>query len=296
MHRLDNWDDLRFFLAVARSGGLSAAARDLHVNQSTVFRRVAQLEERLDARLFDRQARGYALNAVGEEMLGLALRVEEDVLSLSRAVQGADHQLRGTVRVTTVLELLERIAPYLARFRADHPGIEIEVNTDQRVYSLTKREADVAIRPGGPPTEPDVVGRRLVRSTTAFYASPKYLEDRDVPRDIGALEGHDLIGFPRGRSVPGPARDDDIVFRADSMTAQAIAAAAGIGVARLPTFQGDHHPGLVRLFHPPTDGDYHLWLLIHADLRQTARVRAFVDFIAAAVAADAASFAPDDVR
>ena len=111
MQRIENWDDLRYFLAVAGKGGLGAASRELGVNQSTVFRRIGQLEESLGTRLFDRQPRGYALTAVGEEMLVLASRIEDDVLALDRTVLGADRELRGTVRVTTVDEVLERVVP-----------------------------------------------------------------------------------------------------------------------------------------------------------------------------------------
>jgi len=283
MHSFENWDDLRFFLAVARGGGLSAAARYLRVNQSTVYRRIGQLEEALGASLFDRQARGYSLNSVGEHMLGLAEQVEEDVLALGRAVQGADNQLRGTVRITTVLEIFSLIVDHVATFRAQHPGIDLQVDTQQRVVSLSRREADIAIRPGDPPTEPDVIGRKLMPTATAFYASAAYLKGRRMPASSADLAAHDLISFPIGRNTPPGASDHNVVFRADSMSAQAMAARAGIGIALLPRFMGDRDDELVSLFEPPSDRTYNLWLLIHADLRQTARVRAFIDFITEAV-------------
>lgn len=286
-HRLGSWDDLRFFLAVARQGGLSSAARELGVNQSTVFRRIERLEEQLDARLFERRARGYALTAVGEHMLMLATRVEDDVLALDRAVAGSEHELRGVVRVTTVMEVFERIAPHLRRFRDLYPGIELELSTDLRVLSLTRREADVAIRPGARPTEPDVVGRKLAALELAAYASPTYLASRERPSSPADLKEHDLIRFIQvTRPVDAALDDARVVFRADGMPAQATAARAGLGVALLPTFLGDHAPDLERLFTLTAPEDVHLWLLIHADLRQTARVRAFVDFLTEAIDAD----------
>jgi DNA-binding transcriptional LysR family regulator len=290
MQRLEDWDDLRFFLAVAREGGLSPASRELGVNQSTVSRRITQMEESLAARLFDRQARGYALTAVGEEMLALASVIEDDVLVLSRAVAGADRELRGTVRVTTVDELFECIAPHLKIFRERYPGIDLEVNSEPRMYSLSRREADVAIRPGGKPTEDDIVGRRLVQLPMAAYASSGYLTGCKRPRRAADLAKHPLIGFSGGRLGASDIREfvdgGRVAIRTNSMSGQAIAAKAGLGVALLPRFIGDPEPRLVRLFKLPSDGAAYLWLLIHSDLRQTARVRAFVDFMTEAIVTD----------
>lgn len=289
---MEHWDDLRHFLAVARHGSLAAASRELGVNQSTVFRRIGQLETSLNARLFDRQARGYSLTAIGEEMLQLISKVEDDILAVNRTVASADREPRGTVHITTLDEVLERIAPDLQRFRERYPGIYLDVNTELRIFSLSRREADVAIRPGGPPTEPDIIGRKLVGLRMAAYVSPDYLKERESPQRMSELAGHHLIGFGESRrdaqtfgDIP---EDAQIVYRANSMNGQAIAARAGIGVAMLPTFVGDPDPHLRRLFLMQSAAqivDTHLWILIHADLRQTARVRAFVDFITEAVRA-----------
>lgn len=278
------------FLAVARTGGLAPAARSLGVNQSTVFRRMAQLEERLGTRLFDREPRGYALTSAGELMHAHALRLEDDVLALERALVGADQEPSGTVVITTVDEVLEAIAPYIRRFSASHPAIELHFDTALRVFSLSRREADVAIRPGTKPTEPDVVGRRLVDLSMAAYASAEYLEGRKRVRRIADLAKHDIIRFVEGpKRGLHPAIDGaNTACRTTSMNAQTIAARAGLGVAILPTFIGEHDPSLERLVRVPTPDDYALWVLIHADLRQTARVRAFVDELTAAIHDDQA--------
>jgi DNA-binding transcriptional LysR family regulator len=261
----------------------------LGVNQSTVFRRIGQLEASLEARLFDRQPRGYALSAVGEEMLARAIRVEDDILALGRAVSGADQEMRGTIRIATIDEVLEPISPALAVFSARHPGIEFDLNTEQRIFSLTRREADVAIRPGLAPTEPDIVGRSLVELPIAAYAAPDYLRRAGRPEGIGDLAGHRLVDFPRGHVAAGQwtlgIEEVDVVFRANSMPGQAIAARSSVGIAFLPRFVGDPDPGLDRLFGVSADPQFHLWLLIHADLRQTARVRAFVDFMTESIQA-----------
>lgn len=294
MQRLENWDDLRFFLAVARHGGLSAASRELGVNQSTVSRRIAQLEEGLDARLFDRHARGYSLTAVGEDMLALVTRVEDDVLAVDRTVQGADRELRGLVRVTSVDEVLEAIAPHLRSFRERFPGIDLEVTSELRTYSLARREADVAIRPGESPTEPEVVGRKLVTLPLGAYATSEYLAGKKRPRRIADLASHDMIAFATGRGAEelmrGFVGDARVVIRTNSMSAQAIVARAGMGVALLPLFMGEHDPALERLFVVRSQSVYYLWLLIHADLRQTARVRAFVDFMTERIKEDRARY------
>lgn len=284
----DNWDNLRFFLAVARTGGLAGASRELGVNQSTVSRRIAALEQELGARLFDRQARGYALTAVGEQALPLAESVEDEMLSFSRTVMGADSELRGVVRVTTLDEVFTRIAPDIAAFRERYPGIDLELNTDLRTYSLTRREADVAIRPGMRPTEDEIVGRKLVGLPVAAYAAPVYLEGRKRPRRLTDLPRHTVIGFGSGHRMHGEFDEllGDAVhvsLRTNSMNGQMIAARAGLGVAVLPRFIGDHEPGLERLFAVSLAQTADLWLLIHADLRQTARVRAFVEFMSEAI-------------
>jgi len=280
----ENWDDLRFFLAVAAHGSMSGAARALGVNQSTVHRRVAQLEGRLGARLFERRTQGAALTAAGERMLPRARQVAEEVDALRRSVRGADAALTGTIRVTTVLELFQVLAPWFAAFREAYPRIELTVLTDPRVLSLQRNEADIALRPGAPPTEPEVVGRRLVPLGLAVYGSPAYLERRGRPTSVEALTGHDWVAFlsAGGRSVaaPGGAR---VVAQVDSRLGQQAAVRAGIGLATLPVFMAEQAAGLERLFDVPVDGLF-LWLLFHRELRQTARLRAFVHFLQARVA------------
>ncbi len=294
MHQVKNWDDLRYLLAVARHGTLGAAARVLSVNQSTVFRRIRQLEGDLGVRLFDRMPRGYALTAVGEEVVVTATQVEDSVLALDRQVLGADRALRGVVRLTTVTEILRLIGPHLRRFRDLYPGIGLDVNTEVRLLSLARREADVALRPGPRPTESDVVARALADIATAAYAAPGYLEKRSRPRGVNDLYDHDLIGFDRGRQNAiatwlSGLPDARVIYRSDSIVGQLEAVIAGLGIGFLPCFVGDSRADLRRLFAVDIATDK-LWLLLHADLRQTARVRVFVDFIAAALVAGRSVF------
>ena len=286
MHSVENWDDLRFFLAVARERSLSGAARALGVNQSTVFRRVAQLEGDLGSQLFERGTRGYELTALGDEMIQRATPIEEQVQSLGRLAGGANLAMRGTIRVSTVEELVELLGPHLHSFCESYPEIDLEVVTEERLVSLTRREADIAIRPSAAPEELDVVARKLRRTNLIAAASPAYLGTRRRPRSLSGLKGHSIISFLGNRreaeifaQLPAGAR---IRYRSNSMSGKIIAARAGLGVALVPGFA--EGPGLEKLFEVGGVGTVHLWLLFHADMRQSAKVRVFARHLEAAMA------------
>lgn len=290
--RLENWDDLRYFLAIARSGTLSGAARQLGVNHSTVFRRLGGLEETLGSRLFDRLPKGYALTTVGEEMLAIATRIEDDVNALDRQVLGSDRQLSGTIRMTTVEEIASILAPDLKQFHDRYPGIDLEVITEQRVLSLSRREADVAIRAGTRPTEPDLIGKRLLATAVGFYAARDYFKDRPVPNTIADLAGHDFVmpassmsHFFSNRWIADNVPDAHVTYRSNTMLGQRAGVQAGFGIGILPCSVADCVPELVRIRPAELEvtSSTGIWLLYHADLRQTARVRAFIDFITQAV-------------
>jgi DNA-binding transcriptional LysR family regulator len=149
-----DWDDLRFFLAVALSGSLSGAARSLGVSHSTIFRRIGNFEQQLGVRLFDRLPEGYVLTAVGEEMRDSVTRIEDEIAALSLKVAGQDQRPRGTIRITTTDLLAAGVLPrHVAAFRTEQPGIEIEVVVADSLLDLTRREADVALRIGNPTQE-----------------------------------------------------------------------------------------------------------------------------------------------
>lgn len=284
----ENWDDLRVFLAVARSGSLSGAARTLGVNHSTVFRRIGAFEADLGVRLFERQSGGYLLTSAGEELRDGALRVEEEIASLSRKVTGQDLRLSGAVRVTTIDMLAFGLLPrHLAAFRHAYPGIEIELVVGNVALNLSRREADVALRVGNAPAE-TLVGRRVGRLAFAVYASADYRARR--PEADLAL--HDWIGFDSEhealvRRVARFLPDVRPMLRTNSVAAALSAAKAGMGLAPLPCGLADLEPDLVRVAPLPEDFTLDLWLLTHEDLRQTARIRAFLDFLAEALAKEA---------
>jgi len=286
-----SWDDLRLFLAVARTGSLSGAARQLRVHHSTVFRRIGALEAALGVRLFERLPDGYALTPAGEEMLPSAELVEDEIAAIGRKVTGTDLRLSGKIRITTVDILTLGVLPgYLSAFRRAYPGILLDVVVSNTSLDLTRREADIALRASNRPSE-TLVGRRVARLAFGVYAARGY---------GGACPGTDLaqqdwIGFddehaPLARWFAAHVKGAQPVYRTNSIAAALGAAKAGLGLAPLPCGLADREPDLVRLQPLPEDFTLDLWLLTHQDLRRTARIRAFLDFISEALAADAPLF------
>ena len=284
----DNWDDLRIFLAVARAGSLSGAARSLGVNHSTVFRRIGAFERALDGRLFDRLPGGYVLTAAGEEMRESAERVEAEIAALGRKVVGQDLRLSGTVRIATIDMLAVWLLPrHLAAFRTAYPGIEIEIVVSNAAVNLSRHEADVALRVGSQPPE-SLVGRRGGRLVFACYgASSMHDRDEGLPlaeRDwIGFDSDHEALVRRFARFLPKVRP----IYRVNSIAAAVAAAKAGLGLAPLPCGIADLEPDLVRIAPLPDAFTLDLWLLTHEDLRRTARIRAFLDFLASALTAEA---------
>ena len=279
------WDDLRYVLAVATEGSLAGAARRLGVNHTTVLRRVGAFEERLGLRLFERLPTGYVLTAGGEELIAAAHRIDDEVVALERKLAGQDLRLSGVVRITTTDTLMDTVLPgILVGFRVAHPGIAIEVAVSNLMFNLTKRDADVAIRPALDPPDA-LVGRRISKIAFAIYGSAGYLASQSST----ALTDHQWIGpddHLSGTSVARWMRAElpgaDIVLRTDSLVAARNAALAGLGLAALPCYLGDTTPGLVRMHAPIAAMETALWILTHEDLRHQARIRAFTDFAAQA--------------
>jgi DNA-binding transcriptional LysR family regulator len=278
------WDDLRYVLAVATAGSLASAARLLGVNHTTVLRRVSAFEERVGVRVFDRLPTGYALTADGAELIAEARQIEERITALGRQIAGRDLQLSGTLRITSTDTLMDSILPeVLAAFRAAHPGIELELTISNLMLNLSKRDADVAIRPARNPPE-TLVGRHIAKVAFAIYAGEPYLSKRGK---IGNLEDEQWVGPDDSLSDTAVAQwmrteleGAEITFRADSFSALRQAARTGLGLVALPCYLGDTTTDLTRV-HPPIEQmETALWILTHEDLRQTARVKTFTEFAA----------------
>lgn len=282
------WDDLRFVLAVARHGSLTAAARVLGVTQPTMGRRLEHLEARLDVTLFERTATGVGLNALGTSLLGLAEQMEQVALGAERRIATRDTGLDGLVRITTLEWIGHHVlAPVLAGFCRLHPGVTVELITADRVFSLTRHEADIALRSTRFEQE-GLVERRVGVSPRGLYASDAYLAERGVPDYAAGCPGHTLISVGEiAGTLPHLhwlrdhlAPQARVALRSNSIDVHAAAARAGAGLAVLPLALGDHMPGLVRLSPPEPPPTREFWLGFHEDLRHTQRVRKLVTYIA----------------
>jgi DNA-binding transcriptional LysR family regulator len=288
-----NWHDLRFFLAVARGESLSATARTLKVDRSTVLRRIRGLEAALDVRLFKRDQESLDLTEPGEELLEIAARIEDEMVALVRRVAGRNEPLTGTVRVATTDSIAFAVLPaHLARFHAAHPRIKVELVASPRLLNITKREADVGFIPVRDPDGAQV-GRKLCATAVSIYGSRRYLDGRPPPRTAEDLRHHDMIAsddslshFPITRWVKEHVVEGSIVYRTNSLLMQLAAVQEGVGLAYLPCFLTDPLPDLVRIFPADIDMSTDLWIVTHGDLRQASRIRAFIDFMARSIVSD----------
>jgi DNA-binding transcriptional LysR family regulator len=299
---MEDWNELRLVLAVHRAGRLTAAAMALGIDHSTAFRRLKALEERLGVRLFERLPGGsYAPTPSGERTAAAAERMEEEALAASRDLTGRDHRLSGRLRVTSSETLAYGLlTEQIAAFRGTHPGITVELAIDNRVLSLSRREADIALRPVRP-KERELWGRKLADIAWAVYASRDYsgalvnnMRKLSASKYASAnLREHPLIGWDEASAgiaaatwLARVAPNEAFAFRTNSLVNQFVAAKAGIGLAVLPCYLGDAASDLVRFLPQPIPeiaGE--LWIVTHNDLRRTARVRAFFDLVGTGLAA-----------
>lgn len=286
-----DWNDLRYFIAVARHRSTVAAARALKMNQSTVQRRLAELERCLGRKLVSRQPTGYRLTELGQEMLAYAERVEQAVHAFEERLEVAKRDAVGVIRVTCPEPLVYRItqSSLLERFQARHPGLRVEFVMSDKYLDLAKGEADVALR-SGDTDDGELVGRKLADSLWAVYASRKYVEQLGRPESVADLERHALVGLDEtmanhraAKWVREVAPNARIVARNNSVLGLVYAVKSGVGIAPLPTALGDAEPDLVRVLGPIPELARIWRLLAHPDVRRTPRVSAFFDFMVAEI-------------
>ncbi len=282
MHNALEWDDLRYVLAVGRTGSLSGAARALKVNHSTVFRRIGTIEQSLGARLFDRHRDGYVPTAAGEAAIALAERMDGEVVALERQLAGQDLRPSGTVRVATTDTMIDLLVPLCAAFRELYPEIIVDLVTGNQMLNLSRRDADVAVRPSAHPPE-ELHGRRIGAVAFAPYASRDYLT---AIGGGGIDRVHQWIGLDDSLShltthkwLRENVAPDRICFRSNAFLAARSAALAGMGAAILPCYLGDEVEELARIGESLPELETDVWLLVHEDLRRTARVRVLLDFL-----------------
>jgi DNA-binding transcriptional LysR family regulator len=282
-----DWNDLRYFLAVARTGSTLAASRSMKVAQATVSRRITVLEEALGTPLFVRSPSGYTLSVRGEAMLPHAEAVEREVEALQNYVDAEGRRLSGTVRLTTVESAANVwLMPALAAFRARHPAVVAEIIVDDRTLDIARGEADIAIRFGNAPQDDSLAIRRIVELRESVYAHREMVDQLGMPNSYDGLVRYPFIGFSGpavgqiDRWVESLGPDMQIVHRANTLSSVIAAVRAGMGAAVMPCLIGDTHSNLVRLFPPITELTTPGWLVTTNAGRQQPHIRALLDFIA----------------
>ncbi|MBK1796054.1 LysR family transcriptional regulator [Devosia sp. WQ 349] len=292
-----NWDDVRIFLAVARTGQILGAARSLGLNHATVARRLSALEDQLGSKLFTRKTNGSELSSHGERLLPHAERMESAMLAAQEAA-GADSTVEGTVRVGAPDGFgVGFLAPRLGELLRRHPGLRIELVPVPRSFSLSRREADVAVTLEQP-REGRLVARRLTNYSLGLYASPTYLSECGVPQTLADLERHQLVGYV-----------DDLLFTSSldytaeylkswrsslavsTAIGQTEAVRAGAGIGILHAFMAHNSADLVPVL-PQHILSRAYWTVMHEDLRSIRRVALVSDFLSEIVSRDRKLFTP----
>lgn len=273
-----NWDDMKFFLAVARTGSISGGAKHLKVQHSTVSRRLRSLEEKMGARLIERKKGGYELTVAGEKVKQSALRIEREILGVDEALSGKDAVLRGPLRVSTINNMASSVLmPMFACFSEQNPEVELHITVSNLNVSLTQREADIVIRLTNSPTD-TLIGNRMVTVASTIYISREYLKkvkrQKIEPKWIGVNCCQFHKTWTRQYN-PGQSHN----FYSDDTLLTLAAIREGLGVSYLPCFLGDADPLLERYCKPDSQHDLGLWILLHQDLKRTARVTVFRDFM-----------------
>ncbi|MFK0382351.1 LysR family transcriptional regulator [Agrobacterium sp. NPDC090273] len=292
-----DWDDVRVFIAVARAGQILAAAKRLGLNHATVSRRVTSLEDALKTRLFFRRTNGCELTPAGEEFLLSAERIETEMNSARSALGGEDVTVAGTVRVGAPDGFgVSFLAPALSRLVLRHPDLRVQLVPVPRYFSLSRRDADIAITVE-PPSQGRLVAKKLVDYSLSLFASESYLNGNPAPGDVSELSGHRLIGYvedlvvtPSLHYAPEVSRDWNAGFEISSALGQVEAVRAGGGIGILHSFIAREWDDLIPVL-PSVRVTRSYWLSYHESVRSLSRVRVVADFISQAVHEASARFA-----
>ncbi|NVO12403.1 MAG: LysR family transcriptional regulator [Rhodoplanes sp.] len=278
-----DWDDLKYLLAVARHGSTIAAGKALRTSQSTVSRRLADLEKTIGHKLVMRTATGYRLTDTGQQLRPFAERVEAAVEDFQRQIGQRDRP--GIIRVTCPEPIVQRMMPLIDRFHARHPMLRVEFVMSDRYLDLAKGEADVSFRSGD--TDDELVGRKIADSIWAVYASREYILRHGRPESVAEMSRHALVCLDETMSkhrvaqwLTQVAPDARIAARNNSVLGLMYGVKSGVGIGPLPTAIADGEPDLVRVLGPIPELARSWRLLTHPDLRRTPPVAAFFDFMA----------------
>lgn len=293
---MDNWDDLKYVLAVSRNGGVSGAARALGVNHTTVSRRITNAESHLGVRLFDRLSSGFKLTEDGGEVVQHVLDIEKSIADLELKVASRDQLLSGELVVTAPEILIQQhLAGVFSDFVNLYGEIQLTVMSSNETLNLHQREADVAIRISDNP-DGALFGKRCIKQTRAFYAAEDYYVKKTNSNLLAPSEiDFEFVNFKWwGKVIPDDFLSvyprSRLVASFNDMVALYGAVKAGMGVSLLPCFIGETDPSLLRITdcHPKAYRD--IWVLTHPDLKNVERVRCFMSFVADALRRDEALY------
>jgi DNA-binding transcriptional LysR family regulator len=285
-----DWTDLRYFLAVARGGTTSAAAKALKVNQSTVHRRLAALEAYVGRELIERGPMGQTLSELGKELLPYAEAVEQAAMAFERRSASSEDAFAGTLRVTCSGALAPTVmTPLVQTFRARYPNLKVDLIVSERNLDLSKGEADIAVR-AGELRDDTLICRKLAEGSWAVYASHAYIERHGKPEKPEDIKHHSIIAFGGGLAdhyfskwLSAVASTARVAARSETVTGALMALKNGGGVGILPAQLGDAEPDLVRVIGPLPDLRTHFYLVVHPGLQKTWRIRTFIDFLVVAI-------------
>jgi DNA-binding transcriptional LysR family regulator len=282
-----DWNDLRYFLSVARNGSTLAAGKDLRVSQTTVARRIAALERALGLPLFEKRQAGYALTPAGEYLVEQAERVELAATGFADAAAARTRDLSGTVKISAEeIFATTLMAPMLRELRDLHPEIHIELDTTSGLRDLGAGEADVALRSTTGPQPAGIVGRQLGDDDWAFYCNQAYADRYGVPGSLQELRKHALVGGGGGNLwrhyqafLQRLDLEDRVTMHYDSSPGLLSAVRAGVGIAVLPCVVADADADFIRCLPPRAGHGREMWLITHERVRHDPRVRAVIDFL-----------------
>ena len=283
MYNVMTWDEMNLVHAITSVGTLSGAAHVLDVSHPTAFRRLNRLEEKMGVRFFDRARDGYTATTAAEEVSALVRRLRNEILGVERRIAGRDLRPSGTLRITTTDALLFGwLSASLREFRTAYPDIRLELVVSNDVFSLSRREADIAVRPTGKPDE-GLVGRQIGTIAQAAYMA-KELAMKGDGNDV--LDSADWIGPDDSMSYPAFDRwletqglVDRCRIRVNTIYGMLSAVKAGLGMSVLPCYLGENDGQLIRVGSEIPSMVTDLWILTHPDLRKTTRVRVFLDHV-----------------
>lgn len=292
---IEDWNDVRFFMAVANAGKLSGAAQALGVDPSTVFRKLNKLEDGLGSRLFERHKQGYRLTAAGRTFMTHAERMTDELGKLNLSLAGQDVRAEGLVRVTTTHSAANMlIAPLLNDFLAKYPEIRVSISIAPRFFDLGRYQADVAIRATLKPPE-HLLGRKLGTYTWMLFGAKEYLDENGAPKNVEALNAHRVlmpneelasIRMMRHLNQALGGQDARQAIASNDLHFIYVAVTEGLGLGLLPEYFANYNPRLKAVRIPEVEQESDLWMLVHPDQADLTRIRVFTQYMAENIDAD----------